>query len=187
MIVGLSHILGDRPVDLVLSGVNRGRNSAEDSMYSGTLGGAMEGALNGVRAIGLSQAYEAPVRDPKDGAFWSAAEGWGLQLVRDLVEKAPWGPDVFYSVNFPARTSDKVEGVRVAPSGRREGPAFVASQTQAPNGRSYYWLSHRTGVERSSREGGDDRAHAEGWIAVTPMRPDLTAQDLLVPARDAFR
>ena len=184
VIIALGHLMAEAPADLVLSGINRGRNSAEDSMYSGTLGGAMEGALQGVRAIGLSQAYSARERDPKTESFWSASRAWGTRVVRSLVEGVDWEPDLFFSVNFPACPAEEVKGIKAAPSGRREGPPFKPSLSQAPNGRTYYWLAH--GVSgRDSREGGDDRAHDEGWVAVTPMRPDLTAHDRLEATRQA--
>jgi 5'-nucleotidase len=57
VIMGVRKIMADHPPDLVLSGVNRGQNVAEDVTYSGTIAGAMEGALLGVPSIALSQAY----------------------------------------------------------------------------------------------------------------------------------
>ena len=57
VIMGLRHVLRDVRPDLVLSGVNRGQNVAEDVTYSGTVAGAMEGTILGVPSIALSQAY----------------------------------------------------------------------------------------------------------------------------------
>src|SRR6476469_10760506 len=57
VIMGVRHIMKDNPPDLVLSGVNRGQNVAEDVTYSGTIAGAMEGTTLGVPSFALSQAY----------------------------------------------------------------------------------------------------------------------------------
>src|ERR1700721_4241830 len=64
VIMGVRKIMADNPPDLVLSGINRGQNVAEDVTYSGTIAGAMEGALLGIPSIALSQAYGAPVGRP---------------------------------------------------------------------------------------------------------------------------
>lgn len=185
VILGVNHILADAKIDLVLSGVNRGRNSAEDAVYSGTLGAAMEGALQGVRAVGLSQSYDSRAPHPGEKAFWSASRVHGPEVVRKLLAADIWGEDIFYNVNFPGLPADEVKGVKVAPSGRRAGPAFVTEEATAPNGRAYFWLRH--GVHgRVSRAGGDDQVHMGGHISVTPMRPDLTAPDLLERAARAM-
>ena len=59
VIMGVRHIMKDRPPDLVLSGVNRGRNAGEDVIYSGTVAGAMEGTMLGIPSFALSQAYKS--------------------------------------------------------------------------------------------------------------------------------
>ena len=69
VIMGARHLMKEMP-DLVLSGVNRGRNAAEDVTYSGTVAGAMEGTVLGIPSFSLSQAYSfANRRDP----FWETA------------------------------------------------------------------------------------------------------------------
>src|ERR1700751_3746717 len=57
VIMGARHILKDRPPDLVLAGVNRGRNAGEDVIYSGTVAGAVEGTILGIPSFALSQSY----------------------------------------------------------------------------------------------------------------------------------
>jgi 5'-nucleotidase len=59
VIMGVRHILDNRGPDLVLSGVNRGRNAAEDVTYSGTIAGAMEGTILGFPSVAMSQAYRS--------------------------------------------------------------------------------------------------------------------------------
>ncbi|MEL6588255.1 MAG: 5'/3'-nucleotidase SurE, partial [Pseudomonadota bacterium] len=89
-------------IDLVLSGVNRGNNSGENTVYSGTIGAAMEAALQGKPSIALSQFYgpkNVELSDP-----FEAARHHGASLVRHLLAQAPWGGEtykLFYNVNFP--------------------------------------------------------------------------------------
>ena len=88
VLAGLFDVLqGARP-DLVLSGVNRGNNSGENAMYSGTLGGAMEAALQGLPAIALSQ-FMGPDTSELDDPFEAAAVH-GAGLVRKLLDRGLW-------------------------------------------------------------------------------------------------
>src|SRR5262245_11302227 len=84
VMMALAHIMKDSPPDLILSGVNRGANLAEDVTYSGTVSAAMEGALAGVRSIALSQVYA------KEGMGelvpFAAVEAWAAQVMRPLME-----------------------------------------------------------------------------------------------------
>jgi 5'-nucleotidase len=102
VLAGLCDVLKGAPPDLVLSGVNRGNNAAENAVYSGTLGGAMEAALQGLPAIALSQYFGPGNRDIADP--FEAARVHGPELVRDLMARdapAEDGYRLFYSVNFP--------------------------------------------------------------------------------------
>ena len=115
---------GARP-DLVLSGVNRGNNAAENVLYSGTVGGAMEAALQGLPAIALSQ-FMGPETEELASPF-DAAIGHGEAVVRALLDKAPWDQDdyrLFYNVNFPPIGRDAVKGIKVVRQGYRKDTFF---------------------------------------------------------------
>lgn len=182
VILGIHHVLRDFAPDLVLSGVNSGHNVAEDTVYSGTIGGAMEGALQGVRSIAMSQFYSRSPDAPTDR--FAPARAWGVEAVRRVLA-CPWGRDIFYNVNFPAFRTEKVQGFVVAEQGRRGAGIFDCVEQMSPSGRQFFWLAHRTANE-SAGPGSDAALGAEGWITVTPMRPDLTARDLLAHARTAL-
>jgi 5'-nucleotidase len=182
VIVGVHHILRDFAPDLVLSGVNSGHNVAEDAVYSGTIGAAMEGALQGVKGIALSQAYSRAAHRP--GERFDPARAYGVEAVRRVLA-CPWEKDLFYNVNFPAYVSENVQGFVVAEQGRRSAGIFNCTPQTSPSGREYMWLSHRTANE-SAGAGSDAAMCAEGWITVTPMRPDLTARDMMGAARAAL-
>src|SRR6056297_1377009 len=126
VMAGLHDVLLGDPPDLVISGVNRGNNSAENALYSGTLGGAMEAALQGLPAIALSQFY-GPGNLALDDPF-EAAGAHGEDLLRTLVAHGNWGDGegyrTFYNVNFPPVAADDVKGRRVAAQGVRPGVTF---------------------------------------------------------------
>lgn len=177
---------GVRP-DLVLSGVNRGNNSGENVAYSGTVGGAMEAALQGLPAVALSQFMgprTAALSDP-----FEAARAHGAALIRRLLTAAPWDQDaaypLFYNVNFPPCAAGDVQGVRAAPQGRRVGISFGVEPYTSPTGRRFLWV--RGGRQDAPAAAGTDVAvNLAGCIAVTPMRADLTCRDALARLGDGF-
>jgi len=108
MMAGI-HLMKDHLPDLVLSGVNRGLNVADDVTYSGTVAAAMEGAVLGIPSIALSQAVGG--RDESE-AIWACAEVHGPPLVKRLVDMG-WAKDVLLNVNFPPLPPSKVKRVAV--------------------------------------------------------------------------
>src|SRR5215475_12101696 len=97
VIMGVRHLMKDAAPDLVLSGVNRGQNVAEDVTYSGTIAGAIEGTILGIASIALSQAYSPAT---KQKPHWETAIAFAPDLIRRvLAEGMP--RDVFVNVNFP--------------------------------------------------------------------------------------
>ncbi len=180
VLAGVHVAMQDVVPDLVLSGINRGNNSAENALYSGTLGGAMEAALQGIPAMALSQ-YFGPHNASLDDPFEAAAEH-GAALIRDILKTSPEDSAgayrLFYNINFPPVPAAAVKGARAVAQGLRGGTRFSAQEQLSPNGRRYVWI-----------KGGDQHVHTapdtdaavnlEGYISVTPMRADLTAHDAL--------
>ncbi|MEM7527427.1 MAG: 5'/3'-nucleotidase SurE [Pseudomonadota bacterium] len=181
-LVGLCHVLAHTPPDLVISGVNRGFNLAEDVVYSGTVGAAMEAAMQGARAVALSQAYSRKPDAPED--MWEASRSHGAELLRAVL-RMPWRPGAFYNVNFPPVAAAAVTGMRVCPHGMRASATFQVAPHAAPNGRHYHFLSHNTRNE-SAPPGTDAALVTEGHITITPLFPRLTADDLLEGAAAAL-
>lgn len=186
VLAALGEVMRDAPPDLILSGVNRGHNVAEDTLYSGTLGAAMEGALHARRAIALSQAYgpaTANLADP-----FEAARARGAEIVRKIIAGAPWEEGrygVFYNVNFPARPAAEVAGTRATLQGHRPHATFGTERAEAPNRRTYLWLTHGKG-NLAAEPGTDARELAEGHVTVTPLRADLSARDLVADVARAI-
>ncbi|WP_209503722.1 MULTISPECIES: 5'/3'-nucleotidase SurE [unclassified Ruegeria] len=179
VLAGLHDVMLDTPPDLVLSGVNRGNNSAENTLYSGTIGGAMEAALQGVPAIALSQ-YFGPRNLGVDDPFEAAAR-YGANLVRRILDATPAEQGdyrLFYNVNFPPVPAAEVLGTRIAAQGFRRDTRFSVEPHSSPSGRRFLWI--KGGYQHNPTAPGTDAAvNLEGYISVTPMRADLTAHDML--------
>lgn len=179
VLAALYDVMADARPDLVLSGVNRGNNAAENVLYSGTIGGAMEAALQGLPAIALSQ-FMGPGTAGLDTPF-QAAVAHGAGVVRALLERGIWTQDdyrVFYNVNFPPVAAANVKGHKVCAQGFRRDTAFGVEPHLSPSGRKFLWI--KGGPQQTpTLPGTDAAANLDGWIAITPMRADLTAHDLL--------
>lgn len=184
VIAGLDVVMDTRP-DLILSGVNRGNNAAENTLYSGTLGAALEGALQGVRSIALSQ-YLGPGN--RGGHEFEAAKAHGADVVRRLLDRGVWndsGYRIFYNVNFPPVLAQEVKGVQVTRQGLRTDTRFSASPQEAPTGRTFVWL-HGGPQHVGTGAGTDAQAALDGYVAVTPLIADLTAHHALDELRARF-
>jgi 5'-nucleotidase len=173
VIMGIRSILADNPPDLVLSGVNRGQNVAEDVTYSGTIAGAMEGTILGVPSIALSQAYDH--RTGRETPPWDCAETHAAGLIRKvLAHGIP--KDVLININFPACPAEAVKGVSVATQGKRDAQLLRIDPRHDGRGNPYYWIAFGRGVITPGA-GTDLEAIAGNLIAVTPLRLDLTDQE----------
>lgn len=179
VLAGLHDVMRDRAPDLVLSGVNRGNNSGENICYSGTVGGAMEAALQGIPAIALSQFFgprTQPLADP-----FEAARTHGAAVVRRLLDRGEWGGGpyhLFYNVNFPPCPAAEVRGTLPARQGFREGARFGMEAQQSPSGRRFLWVTG-PGQHLAAQPGSDADVNLRDYISVTPLRADLTAHDVL--------
>ncbi|EEY00256.1 stationary phase survival protein SurE [Brucella pinnipedialis B2/94] len=135
VIMGVRHVLPGAP-DLVLSGVNSGANMADDVTYSGTVAGAMEGTLLGVRAIALSQEYE--YAGDRRIVPWETAEAHAPELIGRLME-AGWPEGVLLNLNFPNCAPEEVKGVRVTAQGKLSHDARLDERRDG-RGFPYFWL-----------------------------------------------
>lgn len=186
VLAGLYDVMKDARPDLVLSGVNRGNNAAENVLYSGTIGGAMEAALQGLPAIALSQYLGPKTADLSD--MFDAARVHGVDVVRRLLQNGIWDSDdyrMFYNVNFPPVAGADVKGLRVAAQGYRKDTFFAVEPHLSPSGRKFLWI--KGGAQHVPTEPGTDAAvNLDGYISVTPMRADLTALDAIDRLRAAL-
>jgi 5'-nucleotidase len=164
----------DEPIDLVVSGVNRGANLGHDVTYSGTVTAAMEAAISNVPAIAVSL-------NTREQADFEPAGRFAASLAERILERGlPEG--ILLNVNVPPLPAEEIAGVRITRMGLRIYRDELVRRLD-PRGRPYYWIGgpEPTGVEE---EGTDIWAVANGYISVTPIQLDLTAHGLLDALKD---
>ena len=170
--IALTGLLGYRP-DLVVSGINNGANMGDDTIYSGTVGAAMEGYLFGIPAIAFSQTERGWAHIDVAAA---RARELVLQLAPSLEAVAdgatptqlPW----LLNVNIPNLPDDEIRGVKVARLGRRHAAERVIEQT-SPRGEKMYWIGS-AGPAKEAGEGTDFYATSQKYVSITPLQVDLT-------------
>ena len=168
VMLGVNDLLEGKRPDLVLSGVNRGANLAEDVTMSGTVAGAIEAMALGVPGIALSQMGGYEPMDP----YFETAEAFAPGIIRRLVEVG-WPDDVIMNVNFPNRPPSQVTEVEVTRQGFRDTHIRMAEKRTDLRGRDYYWIGFRQQPSKPA-DGTDLRALYDGKISVTPLHIDLT-------------
>jgi 5'-nucleotidase len=181
VLMGVLHVLKGKRPDLVLSGINRGANMAEDVTYSGTIAGAFEGTILGIRSIALSQAFGF---GESKTIKWQTGVAHGPELLRKLLA-VEWGPSTLININFPDREPEEVAGTLVTVQGRRDPGLLNIDERQDTWGNPYYWLAFER--RRSmAKEGTDLAAIYGGYISVTPLFLDLTHKGMLEPLKSAL-
>jgi 5'-nucleotidase len=170
VIMGARHVLNGEVPDLILSGVNRGRNAGEDVIYSGTIAGAMEGTILGIPSFALSQSYKSRSNQQP---YWETSLRFGPDIIRRaLAQGLP--QDVLLNVNFPDCPPDSVQGIAVTAQGRRRQERLHIDKRQDGRGNPYYWIAYVRQNFTKAADGSDLAALDERCIAVTPLKLDLT-------------
>ena len=182
VIMGARHILKDRPPDLVLSGVNRGRNAGEDLIYSGTVAGAVEGAVLGIPSFALSQSY---LSRSKEAPHWDTAITFAPDIIRRVLAKGI-PHDVLVNVNFPNCTPSEVRGIAVTAQGRRRQERLQIDAREDGRGNAYYWIAYVRARSAPPDDGTDVSALAGNRITVTPLRLDMTDEPFMTKLADVF-
>ncbi len=183
VIMGVRHLLNGHDPDLVLSGVNRGRNAGEDVIYSGTIAGAMEGTVLGLPSIALSQAYNSRGGQPP---HWDTALRYAPDIVRRALAKGI-PADVLLNVNFPNCPPDAVKRIAVTTQGRRKQERLHIDKRTDGRGNPYYWIAYVRQTAIKAADGSDLAALDENCIAVTPLRLDLTDDATVERFADLFK
>jgi 5'-nucleotidase len=181
VIMGVRHILDAAP-DLILSGVNRGQNVAEDVSYSGTVAAAIEGTVLGVPSIALSQAYGPETRAKP---HWATATQHGPGLIRRVL-KAGFPKEVLINVNFPDCAPDAVQGIAIASQGKRDQELLKIEPRHDGRGNPYYWIAFARKERPTPRDGTDLSALANAKISVTPLQLDLTDEPFMTKLAEVF-
>jgi len=164
--IAIDQILTHKP-DLIVSGINKGFNIGDDVTYSGTVAGALEGALLGFPAIAVSQQFTRGAWD------FSVAAACAARVAEQLL-KQPVPGRTFLNINVPL---GEIKGIRATVQARRNHITKVARR-EDPRGRAYFWIEEAID-EWDLDENSDHHAVKAGYISVTPLQPDLTDHDAL--------
>ncbi|MGB7022460.1 MAG: 5'/3'-nucleotidase SurE [Candidatus Acidiferrales bacterium] len=161
MILAFHSLLGERP-DLVVSGINPGGNLGENVYYSGTVGAAMEAAINHVPAIAVSIVYRGKTFDYQPAVRF-------LARLAPLILKEGLPPGVLLNVNIPHPWKGGVRFTRQSSKITRN----VLERREDPRGRTYYWLHEQKLLEGIDPD-TDYAAIMDGAISITPLVLDHT-------------
>ena len=184
VIMGSRHVMGDAKPDLVLSGVNKGRNVAEDVVYSGTIAGALEGTILGLPSFALSQEFGG--RHNHDKPMWDVALKYGANVIRKVM-KLGVPADTVINVNFPACKPDEVKGIVVTRQGKRDQGFLNVVERNDGRGNPYFWIGFAHIPVPDIPGEGTDLAALEGkYVSVTPLRLDRTDVVFSEKLRDVF-
>jgi 5'-nucleotidase len=182
VIMGARHVLNGKGPDLLLSGVNRGRNVGEDVIYSGTVAGAVEGTMIGVPSLALSQATASRSGRPP---YWETSLRYAPDIIRRVIaEGIP--RDVLINVNFPDCPPDEVKRIAVTAQGRRRQERLHIDERKDGRGNPYYWVAYARHAFVKAEHGTDLAALEEHCIAVTPLRLDMTDEPYLTKLAELF-
>lgn len=184
---GLDNVLYPERPDLVVSGINHGSNAATASVYSGTIGGAMEGALNGIPAIGVS------LDNLSKDADFSAVARLLPGILDKMIPNMNGRHGSFYNINFPDLPAEEVRGVRVchmgkahwekeyrpyaeflASSGREPGKEYLEYLAAAEPGEEIYVMAGDFTDDGTNVFPADHQLLHEGYITITPQNIDNT-------------
>lgn len=162
--LGIHNLISFKP-DLVVSGINRGGNLADDVTYSGTVSAAMEAALMGIPSFAVSLVTEG------GGVNYQSAAGFAAQLAQQIFAMGLPG-DTFLNVNVPDLAEDELRPPLITSQGKRRYEGLIIDKID-PRGRKYYWIGsgEQTFLDL---EGTDYHAVSRGHISITPLHPDLT-------------
>ncbi len=165
--LALTELVDGKP-DIVISGINNGLNCGSNVLYSGTVAAALEGAQAGILSFAVSRKV-AGNEDYRSEAKVAA------RIIEKLASRRA-GPNTVFNINIPA---GKTRGV-VTTTTELMPYTDRYDRRVDPRGRVYYWL--RGEPPRQTRGNGhltDEAAVGRGYVAVTPLRRNLTDEALL--------
>ena len=172
--LGIHELLTQKP-DLVLSGINHGPNTSTSVIYSGTMAGAIEGALNRISSIGFS------LTDYHSDADFDASVLIAKRIIGEVLNNGlPFG--ICLNINIPALKIDELKGVKVC---RQAKGWWVENfdKRKNPSGKEYYWLSGDFYNSEPQADDTDEWCISNGFASVVPIKIDFTDHQFLKELR----
>lgn len=171
------YILKDRKIDLLVSGINHGSNSSISVLYSGTMSAAIEGAIEGLPAIGFS------LCDYNPSASMDHVGAYVAQITREALEKGI-PKYIALNVNIPALQDEPIKGIKVCRQARANWEEEFDVRKD-PYGRDYFWLvgnfvNHDKGVDN------DVWALDNNYISIVPCQFDMTGHHAIAQLNEEW-
>lgn len=165
------------PIDMVFSGINHGGNLGTDTLYSGTVAGAIEGSLNGIPSVAVSV-------DSHEAEHFGYARELAVKAAKSLAHQIEEGTADYRTVlniNVPNRPKEEIEGLRYTRLGDRKYieifvPLDENEEARVPG------TFHYTGtpVHYDNLPGNVDViANQDGYASITPIHTDLTHHEMI--------
>ena len=177
--MAFDHLFREERIDLVISGINHGSNSAVNVLYSGTMGAAIEGSFYGCPTVGLS------LCDHGADADFEASIAWGKRIVGDLLAAEVALP-LCLNVNIPVGRPETIRGQRRC----RQNRGFWREEffrREDPRGRTYFWLTGDFVNAEPDAEDTDEWALAHNYVSVVPIQVDMTDYGGLETLRNVLK
>ena len=165
--IAITHVLKDKP-DLIVSGINKGWNLGDDITYSGTVSGALEGALLAIPSIAVSAQRVKDDCEFGPSAIAAAAIAEAV-LARGLPKFT------LLNINVPRGTN---KGFKATVQAKRNHITVVSERID-PRHKPYYWIEEGEN-DWEPHDRSDFQAVKDGFVSVTPLQPDMTDHKALV-------
>lgn len=166
--LGLNQLV-DRTPNILVSGINHGSNSSISVIYSGTMGGAIEGSLNGIPSIGFSLCSHSMDAD------FTVAKKYSEQIFLEVLKNG-LPKHTCLNVNFPVVTADEFKGVRVCRQARGVWKEEYEKRVD-PHNNTYFWLTGNFNNHENDATDTDEWAIANNYASIVPVRTDFTDFD----------
>lgn len=176
--IAVDRVMKEMPT-LILSGINHGSNSNISVIYSGTMGAATEGATYRIPSLGFS------LTSHDLDADFSAAKIWTRKIIADVLQKNE-NPALCLNVNIPSIPPEDIKGVKICRQTRGYWKEEFERQC-SPRGREYYWLVGEFRNHEPEATDTDEWALTNGYVAVVPVKVDLTDYEQLEKSRNWFK
>ena len=183
VMMGAKYLMADKRPDLVISGINHGRNAADDVTYSGTVAVAIEGTIIGIPSVAFSNSY-----DPNTGKYNWDVPRHNIPKILLAMQGQEWSDNVLVNVNFPYIEGDMPEPeVVVCAQGHYEPSMNDIVECTDPRGRQYFWIGPPEHHQDLKTENTDISHIQNGKITVTPLSLILTDEPTLKKLEGIFK
>lgn len=165
-----------KKIKMVVSGINKGPNMAEDVTYSGTVSAAMEGLLLGIPSIAISCSS-------RENFIFETSAKVALNII-DIVLKKGLPPDTLLNINVPNVSFNEIKGIKITRLGKKKYSDTVIEKLD-PRGKKYYWLAGEE-IGYEPLENTDLEAVYNGYVSITPIHLDLTNYTVIEELKKDF-